>query len=70
MTITMVGNTVTAEIFLTGSEITRETLTGIATHTGEDVWTVELKARRSKLAVRGVFRGGTFVGDYSYHRFS
>jgi S1-C subfamily serine protease len=69
MTIRMDGNTVTADIFLTGGEITSATLTGIATKSGENIWTAQLMSKKPKLFVRAVFRGGAFVGDYTYSRF-
>jgi len=36
--------------------------------TGDDLWTVEFEGKNSKLSGTGVFRGGTFIGDYHYAR--
>lgn len=69
MTVRVEGNVVTAEIFLTGGEVTSATLTGVATKTGENIWTTQLTSKRPKLSVRGIFRSGAFVGDYTYSRF-
>lgn len=69
MTVRLNGVSVTADIFLTGGELTSETLTGLAIKSGENVWTVQLKASHAKLSVRGVFKNGTFVGDYRYSHF-
>jgi S1-C subfamily serine protease len=69
MKVALNGSAMTASIFLTGGEITSATLTGNASKTGDDTWTVELSSKRPKLSVRGIFRGGTFVGDYRYTNF-
>jgi hypothetical protein len=69
MTIRIAGDTADADIFLTGGEVTSANLTGIANRTGENIWTVELSSKKPKLHVRGIFRGNSFVGDYSYTHF-
>jgi S1-C subfamily serine protease len=61
---------VTASIFLTGGEVTSASLSGMGHKTGENIWTVEMSSKRPKLHVRGIFRGGSFVGDYAYSRFA
>jgi len=58
-----------AEIFLTGGEVTSAILTGFAHRTGKNIWTVDLSSKKPKLHVRGIVRGGSFVGDYTYNRF-
>lgn len=35
---------------------------------GNGVWQVEFKGRKSRLSGTGIFRDGTFVGDYRYER--
>jgi hypothetical protein len=69
MTIRITGNVASAEIFLTGGEVTSATLSGVANRTGENIWTVELSSKHPKLSVRGIFRSNSFVGDYTYTRF-
>lgn len=69
MHVTIKGTTITADIFITGSKISSETLTGNTQTAGDGVWTAELRAARTKLSVKGIFRNGTFIGDYSYHAF-
>jgi S1-C subfamily serine protease len=69
MTIRITGNVASAEIFLTGGEVTSATLSGMADRTGENIWTVELTSKHPKLSVRGIFRSNSFVGDYTYSRF-
>lgn len=69
MTIRIADGTASAEIFLTGGEVTSAHLDGTAHRTGEDIWTIELGSKKPKLLVRGIFRGNSFVGDYSYSRF-
>ena len=65
----MAGSETTAEIFLTGGEVTSALLSGTARRTGANIWTVELVSKRPKLSVRGIFRDNSFVGDYTYTRF-
>jgi S1-C subfamily serine protease len=69
MTIRVADNVATAEIFLTGGEVTSASLSGPARRTGENIWTVELGSKHPKLLVRGIFRDNSFVGDYTYTRF-
>ncbi len=69
MTIRIADKEATAEIFLTGGEVRSASLSGSAHKTGENIWTVELSSQRPRLSVRGIFRGNTFVGDYTYSRF-
>jgi S1-C subfamily serine protease len=61
-------DSVSAQIFLTGGEVTSAPLRGIAHRTGENIWTVEISSSKPKLRVRGIFRGKSFVGDYTYNR--
>lgn len=70
MTIRVADDAATAEIFLTGGEVRSATLSGTATKTGENIWTVELSSKHPKLSVRGIFRDRSFVGDYTYSRFT
>jgi hypothetical protein len=69
MTIKVVDNEASAEIFLTGGEVKSASLSGAAHRTGEKTWTVELNSKRPKLSVRGIFRNDSFVGDYTYTHF-
>lgn len=69
MTIRVTDGMATAEIFLTGGEVTSAVLSGPAHRTGGNIWTVELASKHPKLLVRGIFRGNPFVGDYTYTRF-
>ena len=69
LTIKIAEGTASADVFLTGGEVRSATLSGSAQRTGENIWTVELSSKRPKLSVRGIFRGGSFVGDYTYSRF-
>jgi hypothetical protein len=69
MTIRVDGLAVTAQVFLTGGEITTATLTGSATKAGENIWTAQLTSKKPRLSVRAIFRGNTFVGDYTYSHF-
>jgi hypothetical protein len=69
MTIRIAGDTARAEIFLTGGEVRSANLDGTAHRTGENIWTIELSSKKPKLSVRGIFRGNSFVGDYTYSRF-
>src|SRR5260370_19903519 len=61
MTIRIAEGTANAEIFLTGGEISSANLDGSARKTGENIWTIELRSKKPKLIVRGIFRGHTFV---------
>jgi hypothetical protein len=69
MTIRIAGGIASAEIFLTGGEVTSANLDGTAHRTGENIWTVEMSCKKPKLFVRGIFRSNSFVGDYTYSRF-
>lgn len=69
LTIRIAEGTANAEIFLTGGEVTSADLSGTAHRTGENIWTVQLSSKKPKLSVRGIFRGNSFVGDYTYTRF-
>lgn len=69
MTIRMTDGMATAQIFLTGGEVTSAVLSGPAHRTGVNIWTVELVSKHPKLLVRGIFRDNSFVGDYTYTRF-
>ncbi len=69
MRIRIAEGTANAEIFLTGGEVTSANLNGIAHKTGENIWTVHLSSQKPRLSVRGIFRGNSFVGDYTYSRF-
>jgi S1-C subfamily serine protease len=69
ITISSDSGSTNAEIFLTGGEVKSAILTGFAHRTGENIWTVDLSSKKPKLHVRGIFRGGSFVGDYTYTRF-
>ena len=69
MTIRVADGVATAEIFLTGGEVTSAYLSGPAHRTGANIWTVELVSKHPKLLVRGIFRDNSFVGDYTYTRF-
>lgn len=69
LTIKIVEGSANAEIFLTGGEVTSANLNGTAHKTGENIWTIELSSKKPRLAVRGIFRGNSFVGDYTYSRF-
>lgn len=60
---------VVASIFLTGGEVTSANLSGLAHKTGVNIWAVEMSSKKPKLHVRGIFRGVSFVGDYTYSRF-
>jgi hypothetical protein len=69
MTIRLSEGVATAEIFLTGGEVTSASLSGTARRTGENIWTVELSSKHPKLSVRGILRDSSFIGDYTYTRF-
>jgi hypothetical protein len=69
MTIRIAEGTARAEIFLTGGEVSSANLDGTAHRTGENIWTIELSSKKPRLSVRGIFRGNSFVGDYTYSRF-
>jgi len=69
MTIRMAEGTANAQIFLTGGEVSSAILSGYAHRTGENIWTVQLSSKKPRLSVRGIFRGTSFVGDYTYTRF-
>jgi serine protease Do len=70
MTIRIADGSASAEIFLTGGQVTSASLSGTAHRTGENIWTIEMSSKKPKLFVRGIFRGSSFVGDYSYTRFT
>jgi len=36
------------------------------TNMGKNIWVVEMKGEKSRLSATGVFKEGTFVGDFSY----
>ena len=55
-----------ADIFLTGGQVTNASLSGTAHRSGENIWTVDMSSKHPNLRVRGIFRGSTFEGDYSY----
>jgi len=67
MTVAVEGDVVHAEIFLTGSQVMKDTLTGRAMKLGENVWIVEFKAERSQLRATSIFKDGRFDGDYTYY---
>ena len=69
MTINIQEGIARADIFLTGGEVTSATLSGTAHRNGENIWTMDLASKKPKLRVRGIFRGNSFVGDYTYARF-
>ena len=69
MSINIAEGSAQARIFLTGGEVTSANLAGTAHKTGDNSWTVELKSNKPKLYVRGIIRGSSFVGDYTYMRF-
>jgi S1-C subfamily serine protease len=69
MTIKIAEGEADAEIFLTGGEVTSANLNGTAHKTGENIWTLYLSSKKPRLSVRGIFRGNSFVGDYTYSRF-
>ena len=68
MTIRVSDGVATAEVFLTGGEVTSASLGGTARKTGDSIWTVELSCKHPKLFVRGILRDNSFVGDYTYTR--
>lgn len=68
MTVSIEAGTVRAEIFLTGGQVSKATLVGTASQLDQNVWTVELKAEKLSLTAKGIFRSGSFVGDYRYRR--
>jgi S1-C subfamily serine protease len=65
MTVSTQGTVVSAEIALTGGSLTKQTLTGTATRVGGG-WSVALKTDGGDLYAKGIFKNGTFVGDYDY----
>ena len=69
MTINIQEGIARADIFLTGGEVTSATLSGTAHRNGENIWTMDLASKKPKLRVWGIFRGNSFVGDYTYARF-
>ena len=70
MTIRIAEAAASAEIFLTGGQVTSASLIGTAHQAGENTWTIEMSSKKPKLFVRGIFRGNSFVGDYSYTHFA
>jgi hypothetical protein len=69
MTIRIAEGTANADVFLTGGDELSAILSGNAHRTGENIWTVQLSSKKPRLSVRGIFRGNSFVGDYTYSRF-
>lgn len=65
MTVSVEGSLVRAEIALTGSGLTRELLTGPLSKVGGG-WSVALRTQGGELYANGIFKNGTFVGDYDY----
>jgi hypothetical protein len=58
-------NEVHAEITLSGSRITKEVLYGKAAE-NSDGWEVSLRTANGDLLANGIFKNGTFEGNYSY----
>jgi hypothetical protein len=54
-----------AEITLSGSRITKEVLYGKAAE-NSDGWEVSLRTANGDLLANGIFKNGTFEGNYSY----
>jgi hypothetical protein len=67
MTVTVEGDAVHADIFLTGGEVSKDSLTGRAMKLGENVWRVEFKAKWAQLRATGIFKDERFDGDYTYY---
>jgi hypothetical protein len=65
MTVSTEGSTVHAEIALTGGTVTRDTLTGDASDVGGG-WSVSFRATSGNLFATGIFKNGTFEGDYDF----
>ena len=65
MTVSTQGNTVRAEIALTGGNVTRDALTGEASEVGGG-WSVKFRNANGDLYATGIFKNGAFEGDYDY----
>jgi S1-C subfamily serine protease len=70
MTVTKVDGQYQAKAVFTGSEyLNEDTLIATFTELGGGVWKMEYKGKKSKITGTGLFRGGTFVGDYKFKKF-
>jgi serine protease Do len=69
LTISVVNGQVQAHVVLTGSDLFKQdTLITRLTPRG-GVWQMDYKSKNGKIDGTGLFRGGTFVGDYHFHKF-
>jgi S1-C subfamily serine protease len=69
LTISVVNGQVQAQVVLTGSTLFKQdTLIARVTPRGA-AWQMDYKSKNGKIDGTGLFRGGTFVGDYSFHKF-
>lgn len=69
LTISVVNGQVQAQVVLTGSDLFKQdTLINRLTPRG-GVWQMDYKSKNGKIDGTGLFRGGTFVGDYHFHKF-
>lgn len=69
--VTAEGQNMRAEVFITGSptgykgdSLTAKNLKNM----GKGVWAVEFKGEHSPLNASGIFKEGTFIGDFAYKR--
>lgn len=70
LTISVVNGKVQAHVVLTGSPLFRQdTLNAQVSSMGAGVWKMDYKSKNGKISGTGIFRDGTFVGDYNFRRF-
>jgi S1-C subfamily serine protease len=70
MTVSKVDGQYQAKAVFTGSEYFNEdTFITTFTELGGGVWKMEYKGKKTKITGIGLFRGGSFVGDYKFKKF-
>jgi S1-C subfamily serine protease len=70
LTMSIVNGQVQAQVVLTGSDLFKQdTLITRVIPMGAGVWRMDFKSKNGKIDGIGLFRGGTFVGDYNFHKF-
>src|SRR5262249_11484102 len=69
LTMALEGGQLSARIALTGSDyLSEDVLIFKLTPMGAGVWKMDYKAKKSKITGTGIFRDGSFVGDYRFSK--
>jgi S1-C subfamily serine protease len=70
MTVAVVNGEAQVDVALTGSEYVKgDKLIVTLTPMGEGVWRMDYKGKKTGVKGTGLFKGGTFVGDYKFKKF-